>query len=145
MYRSSSCLTDQQNFLQNNFNKTTHKKKKNMHQTQTQKSLKIKVFVLSFNFLFFFFIFFFFFHSHIMVLFSFFGGLLFQFFSNSHWFGMYIFFPQSLICFCFVLFLCFFTLRSITHSLSFTPVNSLGVRFFLIFFLFCLKIPGVLS
>ena len=50
---------------------------------------------------------------------------------------MYIFFSFYFI------FLLSFSIRSIVHSLSFTPINSLRVPFFLIFFLFCLKISRV--
>ena len=113
-----------------------------MYQSKTQKSLKIKCsYCYSFSF-FPFFSFFFFFQPHFLVLlFSFFFLFFFQIFSNSHRFGMYIFFFQSLSCFFF--FVVVFFIRSIGHYLSFTLFNSLRVPFFLIFFLFCFKISRV--
>ena len=109
-----------------------------MYQSQTQTSVKNKIVCIVLNFLFFNSFFFFFFQPHFLVLlYSFLFVKVFVFF-NSHWFGMYIFFFQSLSCFFF-----FLAIRSVAHYLSFTLFDSLRVPFFLLFFLFCFKMSLV--
>ena len=107
-----------------------------MYQSQTQKSVKIKSVHIVLHFLFYHFFLFFFQPHFLVLLFSFF----FLFLSN-------FFFQQSLVqhvlFFSVFKLFSFFAIRSIAHYLSFTLFNSLRVTFFLIFFLFCLKISWV--
>ena len=112
--------------------KTKQKKKDKKHASVPNSKVIENKNVRTFLHFLFFPIFFSFFNHIFWFFFSLFF-FFFQIFSNSHWFGMYIFAVFNLF------FLLSFSIRSIAHSLSFTPINSLRVLFFLFF---ALKYPG---
>ena len=110
--------------------------KKNHVSVPNSKVIENKKIRIVLHFLFFFFFHFLSFFNHIF--WFFFSLFFFKFFLNSHWFGVYFFSVFNLF-FYFIS----FAIRSIAHSLTYTPINILRVPYFLIFFLFSLKISRV--